>query len=115
MMRGTGRVRAEDEYFLLAVNLGTGEFFVIRWRDEGGSDSAAGKKPALRVIFPSRSIYSRLHLNPTEAVGLLQQSHLMQLTKECDCAPMPVLVTNQSAAGRYNIQRGELMTPHLKV
>ncbi len=83
---------------LLPVNLDIGEFLVIRWRCEGGSGRAADKKPALWVIFPSRSIYSRLHLNPTEAVSLLQRPHLMQLTKECDCTAMPVLTLhcNQS-------------------
>lgn len=71
------------EYF---CNLG-----ILTLESVGGSDSGADKKPALWVIFPSRSIYPGLHPNPAEAASLLQQLHLMQPTKECDYTSMPVL------------------------
>lgn len=85
MSRSRGRV------LLLPVNLGTGESFVIRWRCEGGSDSAAGQKACIMGYFPISLNLLPAPSEPTEAVSLLQQPHLMQPTKECDCAPMPVL------------------------
>lgn len=77
---------------LLPVNLGTGESFLIRRRREGGSDSAAGRKARIMGYFPISLNLLPAPSEPTEAVSLLQQPHLMRPTKECDCAPMPVLV-----------------------
>lgn len=110
MMSGTRWAGAEAErHFLLPANLGTGEIFMIRWRRRGGSDSAVGKKPALWVIFSSRSIYSRLHLNPTEADSLLPRSHLTQPDKKnviahpCRCSSC--IVAARTTAGHYGKQQ----------
>lgn len=88
-MSGTRWSKAEEKVLLLPVNLRTG---CILWlglrRGRGGSN---GAKPALWLIFPSRSICSQLRLNTSGAVSLLEQPHLMRPTKECDCSPMLVL------------------------
>ena len=101
----------EQRVHLSPVNLHLGVSFVIRWRYEEKSNATADKRPALWVIFPFCSISSWLHLKPTEAASLLEQAHLMQPTKECDCAPMPVL----SPHCYQPLCCFGSVTPHLKV
>lgn len=83
--RGKMCKKPVGKVLLLPVGLSTGRL-CVSMETQRGSHSAADKKPASWLIFPSPSNYSQLHLYPTEAYNPLQLPHLMQPTKECNCA-----------------------------
>lgn len=87
------RQNREREYFFYLWILPQESF--ILWLHGDVKEEVTGgsywQKACIMCHFPISLNLLRLHLNPTEALSLLQQPHLMQPTKEYDCTPMPAL------------------------